>query len=225
MVCCYSEQQAQQVKAQLAAWLKPRGLVFNEGKTRVAHLEEGFDFLGFNLRRYRRGNRPGKLLIKPSADAVRRVRKRLASEVRGMRSSNAMAVIARLNPIIRGWAAYYRGVVSSALFAALDHYVWRLTYRWACHTHPNKPRKWIVRRYFGRFNRFRNDWWVFGSRDHVLDDRGTVAYLIKFSWTNIVRHQLVTGSASPDDRTSSATGLRDDARCHLRWTAITCACS
>ena len=119
--------------------------------------------------------------------------------MRRLRGSNAMAVIARLNPIIRGWAAYYRGVVSSKLFNALDNYVWRLTYRWASHSHPRKPKKWIVHRYFGRFNRFRNDRWVFGDRDHVLNDRGDVAHLIKFSWTTIVRHQLVTGWASPDD--------------------------
>ena len=116
-----------------------------------------------------------------------------------MRGSNAMALIARLNPIIRGWAAYYRGVVSSKVFSALDSHVWRLTFRWARRTHPNKSKKWIVRRYFGRFNRFRNDRWVFGARDRVLNDRGDIAYLTKFSWTKIVRHRLVAGGASIDD--------------------------
>jgi RNA-directed DNA polymerase len=198
-VCCHTRQQAEQVKERLAQWLAPRGLVFNEDKTRIVHLEEGFDFLGFNLRRYRRGGQPGKLLIKPSQDAVRRIRRRLAEEIRSMRGSNAMALIARLNPIIRGWAAYYRGVVSSKIFGSLDHHMWTLTYKWACHSHPNKSKKWIVRRYFGRFNRFRNDRWVFGARDRVLDDRGGIAYLTKFSWTKIVRHQLVAGGASKDD--------------------------
>jgi len=198
-VCCHSRQQAEQVKARLAGWLAPRGLAFNEDKTRIVHLEEGFDFLGFNVRQYRRGGRPGKLLIKPSQEAVRRIRRRLADEIRHMRGSNAMALIAKLNPIIRGWAAYYRGVVSSKVFAALDNYLWQLTYKWVKHSHPNKPKKWIVRRYFGRFNRFRNDQWVFGARDHVLNDHGDIAYLIKFSWTNIVRHRPVWRGASPDD--------------------------
>jgi RNA-directed DNA polymerase len=103
-----------------------------------------------------------------------------------------MAIIAKLNPIIRGWAAYYRSVVSSKVFAALDHYLWWLIYRWARHTHPNKSKKWINDRYFGRFNKFRNDHWVFGDRD-------SGAYLLRFAWTNIVRHQQITGSASPDD--------------------------
>jgi RNA-directed DNA polymerase len=164
VVCCASRQQAEDVKARLAQWLAPRGLVFNEDKTRIVHLEEGFDFLGFNVRRYRRGGRPGKLLIKPSQDAIRRIRRRLAEEIRAMRGSNTVALVARLNPIIRGWAVYYRGVVSSKVFAALDSHGWCLTFRWARRTHPNKPKKWIVRRYFGRFNRFRNDRWVFGAR-------------------------------------------------------------
>jgi RNA-directed DNA polymerase len=199
VVCCYSRQQAEQVKAQLADWLAPRGLVFNEDKTRIVDLEEGFDFLGFNLRRYRYRHQPAKLLIRPSQDAVRRIRHRLAEELRNLRGCNAMAVIARLNPIIRGWAAYYRGVVSSKVFNALDNHMWWLTYRWARHSHPTKSKKWIVRRYFGRFNKFRNNQWVFGARDHVVNDRGDVAFLVKFAWTAIVRHQLVAGRASPDD--------------------------
>jgi len=108
VVLCHSQQQAEQVKARLAEWLAPRGLAFNEDKTKIVRLSEGLDFLGFNVRRY--PNR--KLLIKPSQAAIRRVRERLASELRTLRGSNAMAVIAALNPIVRGWAAYYRGVVS-----------------------------------------------------------------------------------------------------------------
>jgi RNA-directed DNA polymerase len=193
VVCCHTQWQAQQVKAQLAEWLAPRGLAFNEDKTKIVHLTEGFDYLGVNVCRYRNG----KLLIKPSPAAVKRVRKRLAVEVRALRGSNAAAVIARLNPIIRGWAAYYRGVVSSKIFNSLDSYVWRLVYKWAKHTHPNKPKTWIVRRYFGRFNKFRSDRWVFGDRAGT-DEHG-VPHLVKFSWTDIVRHQMVKGAASPDD--------------------------
>jgi RNA-directed DNA polymerase len=184
---CHSRQQAEQVKARLAAWLAPRGLAFNEDKTRIVTLEEGFDFLGFTVRRYH-----GKLLIKPSKAAVRRIRERLRSEVRSLRGANAQAVIARLNPVVRGWAAYYRTVVSSETFTALDHYLWKLTYKWAKHSHPNKPTRWIIRRYFGTFNKSRHDQWVFGDRD-------SGAYLHRFAWTKIVRHQMVRGTSSPDD--------------------------
>jgi RNA-directed DNA polymerase len=94
-------------------------------------------------------------------------------------------VIARLNPIIRGWAAYYRGVVSSKAFHALDYHVWKLAYKWAKHTHPNKSKWWICGRYFGMFKKFRNDRWVFGARDRI-DDHGAVPYLVRFSWTDMV---------------------------------------
>ena len=188
VVCCHSGQQAEQVKAQLAEWLEPRGLAFNDAKTRIVPLSEGFDFLGFNLRRYPNG----KLLIKPSAKAIKRFRDRLAKEFHALRGSNVAAVLATITPVIRGWVAYYRTVVSSGVFHALTGYLWKLAYKWACWSHRNKPRRWIVDRYFGKFDRFRNDRWVFGDRD-------TGAYLPKPAWTDIVRHTLVKGGSSPDD--------------------------
>ena len=188
VVCCHSRQDAEQVKARLAEWLEPRGLAFNEAKTRIVPVTEGFDFLGFNLRRYPNG----KLLIKPSATAIKRFRDRLAKEFRSLRGTNVAAVLAKIAPIVRGWVAYYRTVVSTRVFAALTDHLWKLTYKWACWSHPNKPRHWIIGRYFGKFSKFRNDWWVFGDKD-------TGAYLPKPSWTDIVRHTLVKGGASPDD--------------------------
>jgi len=187
LALCHSREQAQQVKARLAAWLAPRGLVFNEDKTRIVHLDDGVDFLGFNIRRYR-----GKLLIKPSKAAVKRIRERLATEMKDLRGHNAQMVLVRLNPIIRGWSAYYRQVVSARVFNELDSYVWKLTYKWAKWTHPHKPKHWIITRYFGAFNSSRRDRWVFGDRD-------SGAYLLKFAWTKITRHTLVKGWASPDD--------------------------
>ncbi len=187
VVLCHSQEQAEQVKARLAGWLAPRGLAFNEDKTKIVHLGEGFDFLGFNIRRYHR-----KLLIKPSKAAIKRLRERLAAETRKLRGLNAVAVITTLSPIIRGWAAYYRTVVSSKVFGSLDTYVWRLLYKWARWRHRNKPRHWVVARYFGKFNKFRNDHWVFGDRD-------SGGYLVKCSWTGIERHVPVKGAASPDD--------------------------
>ncbi|TVT21681.1 group II intron reverse transcriptase/maturase [Amycolatopsis acidiphila] len=184
---CTSREQAEQVKERLSAWLAPRGLVFHEDKTRIVHADSGFDFLGFNVRRYH-----GKLLIKPSAAAQRRIRERLSAEMLALRGANAGAVLKRINPIVRGWSAYYRTVVSSEVFTALDNHMWTLAYKWAKHSHPNKPKHWISDKYFGRFNKARQDRWVFGDRD-------SGAYLLKFSWTKIARHQLVKGRASPDD--------------------------
>jgi RNA-directed DNA polymerase len=187
-VLCHSEAEAHRVKQALAGWLQPRGLRFNEEKTGLVHVTTGFDFPGFNIRRYSNG----KLLIKPSAAAITRIRKRLRDEVRSLRGANVAALITRLSPIIRGWSAYYRTVVSTGAFASLDHYVWKLTYKWAKHTHPKKSKRWIVKRYFGQFHPDRNDTWVLG--DHV-----TGAYLPKFAWTGIVRHTMVKAGAPPHD--------------------------
>jgi RNA-directed DNA polymerase len=186
---CHSRQEAEQVKARLAAWLAPRGLSFNEDKTRIAHLSDGFDFLGFNVRHYRN---PGKLLIKPSKAAVKRFRARLRAEVRSLHGTNAMAVISRLNPILRGWAGYYRTVVSKKVFGDIDFTLWWTLFKWGKRQHNTKTGQWIVDRYFGRFNPTRQDRWIFG-------DRETGAYLRKLSWTLIRRHQMVKADASPDD--------------------------
>src|SRR6202022_4600872 len=131
----------------------------NEDKTRVVPLADGFDFLGFNVRRYH-----GKLLIKPSKAAIRRIRERLRAELRSLRGFNAGAVIKRLNPIIRGWANYYRTHVAGEIFGDLDQYLWRLTYKWATISHANKPKSWVIARYYGKFNKSRQDRWGFGAR-------------------------------------------------------------
>src|SRR5215813_4232527 len=187
LALCHSRAQAEQVKARLAAWLEPRGLAFNEAKTAIVCLDDGVDFLGFNVRRYR-----GKLLIKPSKAAVKRIKARLTAEMKALRGHNAQMVLLRLNPIIRGWSAYYRHCVSARVFNQVDDHLWQLTYKWAKWTHPHKGKRWIVSRYFGRFVPSRQDRWVFGDRD-------SGAYLLKFAWTKITRHTLVKGWASPDD--------------------------
>jgi Retron-type reverse transcriptase len=188
LVFCHSRQHAEHVKQKLAEWLQPRGLRFNEDKTRIVHVDAGCDFLGFNVRRYH-----GKLpLIKPSPDAVRRIRQRLRTEMRALLGGNAASVMRKLTPIIRGWAAYYRSQVSSEIFSALDDYMWTLLYKWIKRTHPKKSRWWRMDHYFGRFNPSRNNRWVFG-------DKATGAYLPKFAWTKIIRHVMVAGNASPDD--------------------------
>jgi RNA-directed DNA polymerase len=188
---CHSREQAETVRDRLSTWLTPKGLSFNPDKTRIVHLDDGFDFLSFNIRRYHTSDGT-KVLIKPSKDALKKIRRRLADELRDLRGGSTEAVIKRLNPIIRGQANYYRTGVSKKAYAGLDHHLWRHTYAWARRRHPDKGRHWVTARYFGRFNKSRNDTWVFG-------DRASGAYLHRYAWTAIVRHVAVTGRASPDD--------------------------
>ena len=188
VTCCHSRDQAESVREKLTGWLAERGLTLNEDKTSIVRLAEGFDFLGWNFRRYP----GGKLLITPSKAAVRKHRKRLADEMRRLRGSNAGAVITALNPVIRGWTAYHRCMVSTKTFGSLRHYTWQLTYKWARFSHPNKGARWVNSRYYGKFCPARDDKWVFGDRD-------TGAYLLSHNWTGIRRHVMVKGRSSPDD--------------------------
>jgi RNA-directed DNA polymerase len=188
---CRSRRQAEETRMRLKSWLADRGLSFNEEKTQIVHASDGFDFLSFNVRRYRT-QRGGKLLIKPSKEAIIKNRQRLSEEMRALRGADPAEIIWRLNPIIRGWAAYHRPVVASEAFSKLDDHVWQLLYQWARRRHPTKPWHWVAARYFGKFNKPRQDRWVFGDRDSGV-------YLHKFSWTKIVRHVPVHGTASPDD--------------------------
>jgi RNA-directed DNA polymerase len=101
VACCHTRQQAERVRARLTGWLALRGLSLNEDKTHIVALTQGFDFLGFGIRRYP----SGKLLIKPSTAAIREHRRRLASAMRKLRGPNATVIITTLNPVIRGWTA------------------------------------------------------------------------------------------------------------------------
>ena len=180
---CHRREQAEQVKARLAEWLAPRGLGFNEDKTRIVHLDEGFDFLGFNVRRYRNG----KLLIKPSKAAVRRIRDRLRTEMRALRGANAAAVIATAQPDHAGLGGLLPdGGVQRGVHRAGQLRVDAHLQVGQCAATRTSRSTGSSTRYFGRFNKARQDRWVFGDRD-------SGAYLIKFSWTKIVRHQTGQG--------------------------------
>ena len=188
VVFTHTEEQAYAAKETLAAWLAPRGLVVNEEKTSVRNLHDGFDFLGFTIRRY--PNRAATI-VKPSAESQKRFKARITEEVRSLRGSNAQAVITRLNPIIRGWSAYFGHVVSAEVFAHLDEHVYERVSWWAQRAHPKKGGDWVTRHYFGTFNKSRKARWVFG-------DKPSGGYLLKLAWTPIKRHTKVINSLSFD---------------------------
>jgi RNA-directed DNA polymerase len=191
VVLCHTREQAETVQDRLRIWLKERGLSLNQEKTRIGHIDAGFDFLSFTIRRYHtRGGT--KVLTKPSRTALKKIRQRNAQELRTLRGATPLEVIQTLNPIIRGQANYYRPGASKKAFQGLDNHLWQHLYKWVRRRHPRKPRRWAVSRYFGAFHPTRRDRWVFG-------DRETGAYLHRYAWTKIVRHAPVPGRHSPDD--------------------------
>ncbi|MHC5731346.1 MAG: group II intron maturase-specific domain-containing protein, partial [Nostoc sp.] len=106
--------------------MQARGLTLSQEKTKISHLTEGFDFLGFNVRHYKdQTTQTGwKLLIKPSKKSVLNIRSKLRSEWLNSKGKSADAVIKKLNPIIRGQANYFRVGVASKIFNSLDHWLY-----------------------------------------------------------------------------------------------------
>jgi RNA-directed DNA polymerase len=126
------------------AFLKARGLSLSPEKTKITHIEEGFDFLSQNTRRYPNG----KVLQKPSDKAVVEIRHKLRTLVIKNMGAPAHKLITKLNSVLRGWSNYHRHVVSKEIFKEIDFYLWRLLGRWCKRRHPNKMWKWISAKYF-----------------------------------------------------------------------------
>jgi RNA-directed DNA polymerase len=196
VVFCETREDALRVKDEiLPAWLAERGLTLSGEKTRVVHLSDGFDFLGFSIRHHKTPltTRTGvKLLIRPSRKSAIAIRAKLREAWLNLIGRSLTALLWRLNPIIRGWANYFRVGVSSETFGKLDDWMYLRAIHYARRTHPRKPGHWRAKRYWGRLNPTRDDHWVFGDKD-------TGRFLLKFRWFKIERHVLVRGTASPDD--------------------------
>jgi RNA-directed DNA polymerase len=171
-----------EVKPLVEEFLATRGLELSQEKTKITHIEEGFDFLGQNVRKYK-----GKMLIKPSKKSVLKV----LENVRGINRRYKMAeqgkLIDKLNPIIRGWANFHKHVVAKETFNKVDSEIWKSLWRWAKRRHPNKGKRWLAKRYWHQSGTRR---WVFGQKDEGMK-------LIKMTDTTIQRHPKIKGEANP----------------------------
>jgi RNA-directed DNA polymerase len=196
VILCESEADALKAKETTEEWLKLKGLELSKEKTKIVHISEGFDFLGFNIRHYKeKTTKTGwKLLIKPSNKFVKEAKSKIRKTFLKHHGQSVGQLISEINPIIRGIAEYCRKVVSSQIFVKLDHYLYTRQRRYVNRIHPNKPFKWIKRKYWGKLNLSRNSRWDFGNKE-------IGAYMLKFSWYNIKRHVMVIKTSSPDDPT------------------------
>src|SRR5664279_731425 len=207
---CHSREQAETVRTRIGVWLADRGLTLNQDKTRIGRIDDGFDFLSFTIRRHHVHDGP-KVLTTPSHDALKKIRRRNAEQLRALRGASPAEVVTVMNPIIRGQANYYRPGASKKAYQALDNHLWQHLYNWARRRHPTKNRRWVTARYFGQLHPTRHDRWIYG-------DRHSGAYLHKYSWTTIVRHTPVPGRHSPDDPDLAQYGPTDDVSAnHRNW--------
>ena len=181
-----------EVKPLVEEFLRERGLELSPEKTRITHIEDGFDFLGQHIRRYN----DGKIIITPSKKNVEAV----LDKIRGIIKRNAQAragnLIMQLNPIIRGWANYHQHVSSKQTFVKLDNAIFHALWQWAKRRHPNKPLRWIKDKYFAAVG---GDRWVFHGTVEGKEGTAPTVYLLKASGVPIKRHTKIKGEANPYD--------------------------
>lgn len=166
------------VVPQLTEFLQARGRTLNEAKTRIVHRTQGFDFLGFQVRRFKR-----RLLTKPQKGKVLAHVRNIKAYLNHHPQAPAAQVIRDLNPVIRGWANYYRHCAANATYSYVRHRQWQMLWGWARRRHPNKPSKWVKHRYFRE-----DGYWTFYGKD---------AELVRPDAPPIMRFVKVTGRNSP----------------------------
>lgn len=178
------------IKPAVSAFLKERGLELSQEKTKISHIDEGFDFLGFNVRKYK-----GKMLIKPAKSSIKRFLGNIRETIKSHKTAKTLNLIWLLNPKIRGWANYFRHVVAKEAFSYVDHCIVINLFRWIRRRHPKKNAGWQRKRYFRR-DGLRN--WVF-SAVSVKKGKIKLVDLTIASDIPIVRHLKIRAAATPYD--------------------------
>lgn len=193
VILCETEKEAQSMYEKLQPYLEKRGLELAPDKTKVTNIYEGFDFLGFNVRRYKCSDRE-KLFIKPSKQSIKNAKEKISDIFRESKGKTVEQLIGKLNPVIRGYANYWKPTVAKTVFRNMDNHIFDLSVKFLRRLHPMKNWGWIKNRYFktDRTGQSKDKW--------LLTDPIKGNQLIRMSWTPIVRHTLVNFKNSPFDR-------------------------
>ena len=187
-----SREVLEEIKADLILFLKERGLEISEEKTLITHIDDGFDFLGFNIRKYRNG----KLLIKPSEKSLKKFVEATHEIIYSMRSRKQADVIEKLNRIIVGWTNYYRYVSSKKSFWRLDHTIFLQLWRWAIRRHQKKSLEWVRNKYWHESGT--RQWKYSTTRKDKRGNEYTLS-LITLADTPLLRYTKVRAEANPFD--------------------------
>ncbi|MEX3762363.1 group II intron reverse transcriptase/maturase [Paraburkholderia phenoliruptrix] len=180
-----------EVKPWVEAFLAVRGLRLSEEKTRITHIDQGFDFLGWNFRKY-----AGKLLIKPSKKNVQTFYRKVSETISGNKAVRQEDLIRLLNPMLRGWAQYHSPVVAKQAYNRLEHLVFRRLWWWSKRRHPQKNARWVGQKYFHSVGERR---WVFAAPVVWKDGSKGLFELYQINGTAIKRHRKVKGDYHPFD--------------------------
>lgn len=177
-----------EVKPLIAEFLAERGLTLSEEKTLVTHVDDGFDFLGFNVRRYN-----GTLLTKPSKDRVKKFTAKIKEVIKRNASSTQHDLIFTLNPIIKGWGEYYQFSAATEIYRKVDNAIFQKLWRWCLRRHHNKGLGWIKNRYFHKIG---NRDWVFSTEESGRDKQCS---LISLTNIKIKKYPQLKAAYNPYD--------------------------
>jgi RNA-directed DNA polymerase len=181
-----------EVRPLVERFLHERGLELSVEKTHVTRIQDGFDFLGQHLRKYR-----GKLLVTPSKKNTEAFLTKIRGVVENNKSATQTNLIVRLNPIIRGWANYHRHCVANRAFSRVDFEIWRKLWHWCRRRHLNKNASWVKARYFHAIG---GRTWTFAVRTGTHSDGQPIwKRLVYAGNTPIQRHRKIKGEANPFD--------------------------
>lgn len=179
------------VKPLVELFLQERGLELSQEKTKITHIDDGFDFLGVNIRKYE-----GKCIIKPSKKSVKSFLANIRETIKSNPTAKTENLIYQLNPKIRGWANHFRHSCAKETFCYIDFQIYAALWNWACRRHPRKGKVWVRKKYF-RSQGLRN--WIFFAR--VKKDDNTSGYIELFAANSIAikRHIKIRAEATPYD--------------------------
>ena len=179
------------VKPAVDAFLKARGLELSAEKTKITHINEGFDFLGFNVRKYNQ-----RLVIKPAKASVNAFLREIRAFIKSHKAAKTEHLIWQLNPKLSGWANYYRHAMAKRTFNQVDHQVFLTLWSWAKRRHPNKPAQWVRQKYF-RSQGLRH--WVFSAKVPDQQGKAVALDLMLAAKVPIRRHVKIRAAATPYD--------------------------
>jgi RNA-directed DNA polymerase len=191
VVTARSKEALETLKPKIEIWLKQRGLQLNEEKTRIVSVLDGFDFLGFHIQHFQ-----GKCLTKPQKAKVLAFVAKLKEWLHTHPSITPEVVIRRINPILIGWANFYKHSASKRVFGYVDSQLWKAIWRWCLFRHPKKNKGWVKQKYFALF---KGRQWSFFAKAKDGKGNDIVLHLAAMSDVKIKRHPKVKGTASPDD--------------------------
>ena len=182
-----------EVRPLVERFLQERGLVLSTDKTRLTHIDEGFDFLGQNLRKY-----DGKPLVKPSKKNTHALMEKVRGIIDANKSVSQTVLIGLLNPVIRGWANYHQHGAAKETFNRVDHEIWRALWRWARRRQPKKSRDWVKKHCFPALG---NRAWTFAVKTEKQTPDGNPVWLrlVYAGETKIRRHVKIRREANPFD--------------------------